>query len=236
MAETKKSIIIFAVGAGLMAAGLSPVPFEEVFLPVGTGIAAYSYGLVVSSWRQGGATSPKTLKEASPPAPALAAAPTMAPSAPSAPKTPENPSVEQPKEKRKLPSVKPPSFTLPKFITSHKGPIALIVIGLPLTVVGLILAGITPSVALGYGIFIPGILLFGVGGLILFLQLYRRPAGVRRFCMHCGFPMMTTDFECSRCHRQPPSGIDTKACPNCGAVVPALAKFCKDCGAGQPAT
>ena len=234
MADTKTSAIIFAVGAGLMAAGLSPIPFEEVFLPIGTGIAAFSYGLVVNSWRQGGPDSPKTPKQPSAPSPAAAAAPTSAPTAPSVPKTPDAPSMEQPKEKRKLPTVKRPSFTLPKFITSHKGPIVLIVIGLPLTVLGLILAGITPSVALGYGIFIPGILLFGVGGLILFLQLYRRPAGVRRFCMHCGFPMMTTDFECSRCHRQPPSGIDTKACPNCGAVVPALAKFCKDCGAGQP--
>jgi hypothetical protein len=229
MTDTKTETIVFVVGAGLMAAGISPIPFGEALLAAGSGVASFAYGLVFLSWRKGELAPAKASMSPSPMAPAATPAPA------SGPPLPAQAPAEQPQaEKRKLPSVKRPSITLPKIITAHRGPIALIVIGLPLTVVGLILSGLNPSVALGYGIFIPGILLFGVGGLILFLQLYRRPAGVRRFCMHCGFPMMTTDFECSRCHRQPPSGIDTKACPNCGAVIPALAKFCKDCGAGQP--
>jgi hypothetical protein len=234
MADTKTTATIFAVGAGLIAAGLASVPFGEIFIPVGTGLASFSYGLVANTWRQGPTARKISAPKASAPTPTAPEASSPPVTAPPAPTSPKGTPPEPPREKGKLPSIKKPSITLPKIITAHRGPIALIVIGLPLTVVGLILAGITPSVALGYGIFIPGVLLFGVGGLILFLQLYRRPAGVRRFCMHCGFPMMTNDFECSRCHRQPPSGIDTKACPNCNAVIPALAKFCKDCGAGQP--
>jgi Double zinc ribbon len=211
-----------------MAAGLSNLPFEQIFLVIGSGIASFSYGLVVQDWRgraiEPGRTGLPSLAQPS-------AAPGQTPSSPV-----QVPSGEGGIEKPKGPPLKKPSITLPNVVKAHLVPIALVVIGLPLTVVGLILAGLNPSVALGYGIFIPGILLFGIGGLLLFLQLNRKPVGARRFCMHCGFPMMTTDFECSRCHRQPPSGIDTKACPNCGAVIPALAKFCKDCGAGQPTT
>jgi hypothetical protein len=210
-----------------MAVGLSNVPFDQVLLAIGSGIASFSYGLVVQDWRQkvsapGKLTVPASSQPSATPSPA-----------PPSPMT--GPPSEGGLEKPKIP-LKKPSITLPNVIKAHLVPIALVVIGLPLTVVGLILAGLNPSVALGYGIFIPGILLFGIGGLLLFLQLNRKPVGTKRFCMHCGFPMMTTDFECSRCHCQPPSGIDTKSCPNCGAVIPALAKFCKDCGAGQPAT
>jgi hypothetical protein len=127
-----------------------------------------------------------------------------------------------------------PGVTLPKPILDHKVPIVLVSAGTALVVAAL--ATISPQAGLFGGLVIPGTLLLAVGSLLLFLELNRRPVGIRRFCMHCGFQMMSTDAACARCHRQPPSGVDTRVCPNCNAVVPALAQFCKDCGAGQPPT
>jgi PKD repeat protein/ABC-type branched-subunit amino acid transport system substrate-binding protein len=56
----------------------------------------------------------------------------------------------------------------------------------------------------------------------------------RRYCMHCGASMSMLDRACPKCGLMPPSGVDVKSCPNCGEVIPSLAKFCSDCGAGQP--
>ena len=56
----------------------------------------------------------------------------------------------------------------------------------------------------------------------------------RRYCMHCGASMSILDRACPKCGLMPPSGVDVKSCPNCGEVIPSLAKFCSECGAGQP--
>ncbi len=165
--------------------------------------------------------------------------PTPTPPAAAMPSQPSAPAIEQPKPPgRKLPSFKAPHITLPKTVVENRVPIALLTLGLIL-VVAAVAIYISPAAGLFLGVFIPGVLLFGFGGLLLFLRLYRKEAPVvvelRRFCMHCGFQMSSSDVSCPRCHRQPPSGVDTKVCPNCGAVIPTLAKFCRDCGAGQPA-
>jgi len=55
----------------------------------------------------------------------------------------------------------------------------------------------------------------------------------KRYCMHCGALMMSEKDPCPRCGKLPPSGVDTKNCPNCNAVIPITAKFCRMCGAGQ---
>ena len=138
-----------------------------------------------------------------------------------------------------MPSVKAPHVTLPKTVVENRVPIALLVLGLIL-IVAAVAIYISPQAGLFLFGFIPGVLLLGFGGVLLFLRLYRKEGPVvvelRRFCMHCGFQMSSTDVSCPRCRRQPPSGVDTKVCPNCGAVIPTLAKFCRDCGAGQPTT
>ena len=56
----------------------------------------------------------------------------------------------------------------------------------------------------------------------------------RRYCMHCGASMSILDRACPKCGLMPPSGVDVKSCPNCGEVIPSQAKFCSECGAGQP--
>ena len=56
----------------------------------------------------------------------------------------------------------------------------------------------------------------------------------RRYCMHCGTQMSIKDRACPNCSQMPPSGVDVKSCPNCGEVIPSQAKFCSECGAGQP--
>jgi branched-chain amino acid transport system substrate-binding protein len=67
----------------------------------------------------------------------------------------------------------------------------------------------------------------------------RRTVGMRftekrRYCMHCGAQMSIEDRACPKCGLMPPSGVDVKSCPNCGEVIPSQAKFCSECGAGQP--
>ncbi len=125
---------------------------------------------------------------------------------------------------------------MPEPVIQNKVPIGLVVIGLILVIAAV--AILLPTLAYFAALFIPGILFLGIGGALLFVRMRRTGpvvVEVRRFCMHCGFQMSSSDVACGRCHRQPPSGVDTKVCPNCGAVIPALAKFCRDCGAGQPA-
>ena len=56
-----------------------------------------------------------------------------------------------------------------------------------------------------------------------------------RYCMHCGTQMATKAKACPNCGKMPLAGVDTKSCPNCEAVIPIAAKFCNECGAGQPA-
>jgi len=46
--------------------------------------------------------------------------------------------------------------------------------------------------------------------------------------------MSTGENLCPKCGRMPPSGVDVKECRNCGEVIPVVAKFCGECGAGQP--
>jgi RNA polymerase subunit RPABC4/transcription elongation factor Spt4 len=53
--------------------------------------------------------------------------------------------------------------------------------------------------------------------------------------MHCGAIMPPGAQACLNCGKTPPAGVDTKVCQNCKCVVPALAKFCSECGAGQVA-
>jgi hypothetical protein len=67
----------------------------------------------------------------------------------------------------------------------------------------------------------------------------RRTVGMRfteqrRYCMHCGASMSIEDRACPKCGLMPPSGVDVKSCPNCGEVIPSQARFCSECGAGQP--
>jgi YVTN family beta-propeller protein len=54
-----------------------------------------------------------------------------------------------------------------------------------------------------------------------------------RYCMHCGTQMSLKDKSCRNCGKSPPAGADTKACQSCQEVIPAVAKFCSECGAGQ---
>jgi RNA polymerase subunit RPABC4/transcription elongation factor Spt4 len=55
----------------------------------------------------------------------------------------------------------------------------------------------------------------------------------KRHCMHCGTMMSFKDRACSNCGKMPPAGADVKACQNCQAVIPVVAKFCSECGSGQ---
>jgi len=56
-----------------------------------------------------------------------------------------------------------------------------------------------------------------------------------RYCMHCGTQMSIKDKACRNCGKTPPAGADTKTCQNCQVVIPIVAKFCSECGAGQQA-
>jgi RNA polymerase subunit RPABC4/transcription elongation factor Spt4 len=55
----------------------------------------------------------------------------------------------------------------------------------------------------------------------------------KRYCMHCGTRMSREINLCPKCGRAPPSGVDVKACTACGEIIPAVAKFCNNCGARQ---
>lgn len=57
----------------------------------------------------------------------------------------------------------------------------------------------------------------------------------KRFCMHCGTPMGLEVPSCPKCGNTPPSGVDTRLCSTCEAVLPITAKFCDKCGARQAA-
>lgn len=56
----------------------------------------------------------------------------------------------------------------------------------------------------------------------------------KRYCMHCGTTMSMDASKCPKCGNTPPSGVDTKQCSTCGAVLPIIAKYCDMCGARQP--
>ena len=58
----------------------------------------------------------------------------------------------------------------------------------------------------------------------------------KRYCMHCGTRMPLGVNRCPKCGREPPSGVDVKACPNCSEVIPTVAQFCSNCGANQPSS
>jgi PKD repeat protein/RNA polymerase subunit RPABC4/transcription elongation factor Spt4 len=59
------------------------------------------------------------------------------------------------------------------------------------------------------------------------------PTG-KRYCMHCGTAMRIDTTYCPECGKIPPSGVDTKSCAGCAAVIPQSARFCGKCGARQP--
>jgi PKD repeat protein len=56
----------------------------------------------------------------------------------------------------------------------------------------------------------------------------------KRYCMHCGMQMEMEAPSCPNCGKIPPSGVDTKQCSTCNAVLPQPAAFCDKCGARQP--
>ncbi|MEM2026379.1 MAG: PQQ-binding-like beta-propeller repeat protein [Candidatus Bathyarchaeia archaeon] len=55
----------------------------------------------------------------------------------------------------------------------------------------------------------------------------------KRYCMICGRRMPLEAKICPSCGNVPPSGVDTKVCKNCGTIIPEVARFCRECGAGQ---
>jgi cyclophilin family peptidyl-prolyl cis-trans isomerase/ribosomal protein L40E len=54
-----------------------------------------------------------------------------------------------------------------------------------------------------------------------------------RYCMHCGASNSSGAKVCRICGKSPPAGLDTKVCENCQNVLPIIARFCNECGAGQ---
>lgn len=215
--------------------GLAPMNFYGI---VGGLVTAGAVGTAVTVTRRRKNADTSLPSSSLPDKPSQAGGPSPGTGAPSvSASTPASPSgITAPEVPKKGLSKFLPGGTpgLPKTIVEHKIPILLVSIGTALVVAAL--ATISPQVGLFGGLFIPGILLLGVGSVVLFLQLYQRPVVARRFCMHCGAQMLSTGAACPRCNKQPMSGIDTRVCPNCNAVIPTLAKFCKDCGAGQPTT
>jgi RNA polymerase subunit RPABC4/transcription elongation factor Spt4 len=233
-------LISFAVGAVLLAVGLVGVPLGELLLVIGSALASFSYAGVFFSWRAAKAT-PQVASSVAPQSPIVPVSPTE-PLPPTPGTTTPTPPTGPAGAQLPTPEVKPstgkaPRIKLPEPVIENRVPIALVAFGLVLVIAALAVLLPAPLVYFA-GLFIPGLLLLALGSGLLFLHM--RSAApvvveVRRFCMHCGFQMSSTDVSCPRCHRQPPSGVDTKVCPNCGAVIPMLAKFCRDCGAGQPA-
>jgi len=56
----------------------------------------------------------------------------------------------------------------------------------------------------------------------------------KRYCMWCGTQKRVDAQYCPECGKLPPSGVDTKNCTSCVAVIPQAARFCDKCGAKQP--
>jgi ribosomal protein L40E len=71
----------------------------------------------------------------------------------------------------------------------------------------------------------------GLKGITITLNFTER----QRYCMHCGARMPYRFKACQNCGKVPPAGVDTKVCHNCKSVIPIVAKFCSECGAGQVA-
>jgi len=205
--DFRVQVLTFAAGAGLLWSGLSEAPFKEALMIAGGGLVLFAYGLVL-----GGRVG--KLFRAIP-----------------HPEEPKIPSSGAPETK---------AFQQPPAV-QMLGPFAqyvpsILMIGGGLVLVAFAFTSIGPSSPLFASPFIPGFVLTGTGAASVIYEFLHRPkrAEFKRFCMHCGFTMSKIEVACGRCHKQPPSGVDTKVCPNCSAIVPNLAKFCQDCGAGQP--
>ncbi|OLD04529.1 MAG: hypothetical protein AUJ07_03800 [Crenarchaeota archaeon 13_1_40CM_3_53_5] len=206
-ADLRLQVLTFALGAGLLWSGLSEAPFREALIAAGVGFVILAYCLVL------GARVGKLAK------------------AVPRPEEPKVPSFVAPDAKAFR---QPPAVQMLGRFAQYL--LSILMIGGGFILVALALMWLGPSSALFASPFIPGSVLIGTGAASVIYEFLHRPriAEFKRFCMHCGFPMTKIEIACGRCSKQPPSGIDTKVCPNCSAVVPTLAKYCRDCGAGQP--
>jgi len=205
-ADLRLQTLTFALGAGLLWSGLSEAPFKDALIIGGGGLVVLAYGFVLGG-RVGN--------------------PRKAAPHPEEPKVPSSKALEAKAGQQSHAVQTPGRFT--QYITNS------LMIGGGLTLVTLALLWIGPSSALFASPFLPGSVLIGTGAASVIYEFLHRPraAEFKRFCMHCGFPVSKIENACGRCRKQPPSGVDTKVCPNCSAIVPTLAKFCRDCGAGQ---
>ncbi len=237
MPGIRTQVASFIVGSGLIASGLA-LPTEGLALVVAGGVVAgVGYALSVMEWK--GILPPRIpigkikSRRSAQDLPATPTVPMASSNASPVQTGDSNRSFSSIPEMPSLPAEpkKTQPFQIPASITRHKVPLSFIALGTALVVSSIyFLLPASPQFALATGLFIPGALLLVYG----IYELAQRPPGIRRFCMHCGYPMMSTQPDCGRCHKQPMSGMDTKACSNCNTVIPALAKYCKDCGAGQP--
>jgi hypothetical protein len=213
IASVKIQLATFAVGSGLIALGLAMPTNGLPLVATGGSLAAAGYAITIMDWKgKNPFKIPFGKFEKSP-------------GQMSTPSTPGTPTIPQ------KPSEKIPSIRLPKTISDHKVPMSLIGVGLALVVSAIyFLLPSSPEYAVFTGLFIPGIVMLGLG----VKQLYSRPPRVERYCMWDSFPMSPGDLVCGRCHKeQIVGGIDTRTCLKCEAINPAQALYCRNCGAPQ---